>query len=88
MIKSWGGDGYVKNALFQNFLARGTAYGLGALEPHKKMIIVIDLRTFRYQPVLVIADRGGRGWRATEQYHFLGRKLHRRSTEFFLTIMR
>lgn len=28
MIKSNGGDGYVKNVLFQNFLATGTAYGL------------------------------------------------------------
>ncbi|KAF7969538.1 hypothetical protein HWV62_26987 [Athelia sp. TMB] len=28
MIKSNGGDGYVKNVLFQNFLATGSAYGL------------------------------------------------------------
>jgi len=28
MIKSWGGDGYVRNVQFQNFLSRGTAYGL------------------------------------------------------------
>jgi len=28
MLKSWGGDGYVKNVLFQNFLSKGTAYGL------------------------------------------------------------
>ncbi|KIJ54506.1 glycoside hydrolase family 28 protein [Sphaerobolus stellatus SS14] len=28
MIKSWGGDGYVSNIQFQNFLSRGTAYGL------------------------------------------------------------
>lgn len=28
MIKSNGGSGYVKNVLFQNFLSRGTAYGL------------------------------------------------------------
>ena len=28
MIKSNGGSGYVRNVLFQNFLARGTAYGL------------------------------------------------------------
>ncbi|KDR70167.1 hypothetical protein GALMADRAFT_255018 [Galerina marginata CBS 339.88] len=28
MIKSFGGSGYVKNVLFQNFLSRGTAYGL------------------------------------------------------------
>jgi rhamnogalacturonan hydrolase len=28
MIKSNGGSGYVQNVLFQNFLARGTAYGL------------------------------------------------------------
>lgn len=29
MIKSWGGDGYVRNVQFQDFLSRGTAYGLG-----------------------------------------------------------
>lgn len=28
MIKSWGGDGYVKNVLFENFLSHNTAYGL------------------------------------------------------------
>ncbi|KLO13032.1 rhamnogalacturonan-hydrolase [Schizopora paradoxa] len=28
MIKSWGGDGYLRNVLLQNFIARGTAYGL------------------------------------------------------------
>lgn len=28
MIKSNGGDGYVKNVLFQNFISRGSAYGL------------------------------------------------------------
>ena len=28
MIKSNGGSGYVRNVLFQNFIARGTAYGL------------------------------------------------------------
>ncbi|KIO23148.1 glycoside hydrolase family 28 protein [Tulasnella calospora MUT 4182] len=28
MFKSYGGSGYVKNVLLQNFLARGTAYGL------------------------------------------------------------
>lgn len=28
MIKSNGGSGYVRNVLFQNFISRGTAYGL------------------------------------------------------------
>jgi rhamnogalacturonan hydrolase len=28
MIKSYGGDGYVKNVLFQNFIGHGTAYAL------------------------------------------------------------
>jgi len=28
MIKSWGGDGYLRNVVLQNFIARGTAYGL------------------------------------------------------------
>lgn len=28
MVKSNGGSGYVKNVLMENFIARGTAYGL------------------------------------------------------------
>ena len=28
MVKGWGGDGYVRNVLFQNFTGRGAAHGI------------------------------------------------------------
>jgi hypothetical protein len=42
MIKGNGGDGYVKNVLFQNFISRGTAYGLASISGTIQDLLTYD----------------------------------------------
>ena len=68
MIKSWGGDGYLRNVVLQNFIARGTAYGLNVNQYCTSLLRIqfgIARRVKLYSRVGT--DTGGWKWRVDQQ---------------------